>query len=195
MAIGVTKSLADVLRGDFTSVPASTFVARYPTIFSGGASAVPTHFYTSLKDILMPTSTLAEWQNNLVVDMWGYGKSGPDTVDVVLSRVIDGSMAEEEASNEQGAEMAEIFIYLKKGGALIAATDTDRLANGALRIQRLLDWNYRMNVGLAAAIPVTDNTLNHDYPIKCYWHGLANLPSDKSMAICFYVHYSRLFLR
>lgn len=195
MSIGVSKCLADVLRADIVSIPASTFVARYPTTFAAGASAVPTHFYTCLKDILVPTVSVSDYQTNYVVDSWGYGKSGPDTVDVVLSRIIDGSLAEEESSNEQGAEMAELFVYIKKGGALVAATDMDRLANAALRIQRLLDWNYRINVGLQASIPVTETTLNPNYPIKAYWHGIANLPSDKSIAICFFVHYSRLFLR
>lgn len=195
MSVGVTESLANVLRGDFTSTPASTFVANYPSIFTTGASGVPLHFYTSLRDILVPTVPTDVWQANYVVDTWGYGKSGPDTVDIVVSRIIDGSEAMEEASNEQGAEMAEIFIYLKKGGALVQALDMNRLANAALRIQRLLDWNYRMNVGLQASIPHANFALNPNYPIKCYWEGITNLPSDKAVVLCFHVHYARLFLR
>lgn len=207
MAIGVAKSLADVLRGDVTSIPASTFVVAYPQFFSGGASAVPTHYYTCLKDLILgpitATISASAWAANYVVDQFGYGLSNGKTIDIVVTRVIDGSEATEESANEQGAEMAEVFIYLKKPGALQAA-DRDGLANAALRIQRLLDWNYALNVvGGAPPVPVTDNTLDPRYPIKAYWQGMANLwplvkaeeQSDKALAICFHVHYSRLFLK
>lgn len=193
---GIAKVLADVLRNDTLSTQASAYVAAYPTIFSA-ASAVPLHFYTSLKDIWTTGTTITNWSTT-IVDTYGYGESGTRTIDVVPVRILDGIDGPEgfPASNTTGSRFAEIYILFKIAGVL-APADVDRITNAELRIQRLLDYNYRCNLLGNSEIPVNaPSIVNPNEDLKAYWQGFKNAPiNDKEVLSCWYVSYCELRLK
>lgn len=87
---GFGKCIADVLRNDILSVPASTFVTQYPLLFNA-ASAVPTYMWQSLRDIWLAgtTTPLTNWPD-MVTDSLGSGVSGQRTIDVITTRIEIG---------------------------------------------------------------------------------------------------------
>ena len=83
---GIGKCIADVLRNDIVTVPASTYVTMYPTIFNA-ASAVPTYVNTCLKDIWLQGTaasgnTATQWASD-VIDLFGIGSDS-----TVLSQYV-----------------------------------------------------------------------------------------------------------
>ena len=198
MSLGIAKCLADVLRNDIVSIPASTFVVNYPTLFKS-ATAVPTHLYTCLKDIYLGSASMttpASTWNQWVVETFGFGFSGSQTIAVIPTRIIDQADVNfGPKSNTPGAEFAEVYLYLKKGGPLYIAVDEDRLANAELRIRRLLDYNYRTNITGTPEIPITDLSINPNSDIKAYWQGIVNPINDQNIAALYYCFYTRIFVK
>lgn len=191
---GITAVLADVLRNDVLSVPASTFVTQYPSLFNGQASAVPAWCYTSLKDLWgMGAKTNDEW-SRYIVDIFGLGRSAGNTVDVTQYRVIDQADAPKGAfpqSNDIGAELSEIHIMLKQPDA-VPEEAKNRLYYASMRIRRLLDYNYRVNTVHDWAIPSTDITIRSDRDIKVYWIGEVRNDDIKAWMCQYYAFYTKV---
>lgn len=199
MASGIAKCIADVLRNDTLSGYASSYVATYPQLFNA-ASAVPSYLYTSLKDIWMANSSASglNW-SNLIQDTYGFGYGGNREISVVTVRtldIVDSPMDELYKSNTTGCEFAEVFIYFKITGNL-STSDIDRIVQAELRVRRLIDYNYRVNVCNNVEFPITDLTINPTEDVKCYWQGsVANVQGqEKQLAIQYYAGYTRLLLK
>lgn len=196
---GFERCMADVLRGDILSVPASTFVTAYPLLFNA-ASAVPTYLFSSLRDIWLTGTNIpnSRWTSQ-VTDYLGPGRSGSRTIDVVTTRFVDQVDAPDgyPQSNTYGAEFAEIYVYMKLGGEFTAA-DTDRISNAELRIRRLLDYNYRTNVLGQGEIPIgTAITIDANSDRKAYWKGsVAAVPgqAEKDLSTLFCCTYTNIYL-
>lgn len=198
MSTGIAKVLADVLRNDILSIPASTFLTpAYSSIFNNQASAVPTSWYTCLRDIWLQNSPhsgqLSSWPT-IVNDSYGLGTSNSISIDVIPIRIldqVDGPKDEGPKSNQTGAEFAEIHIILKIPEGLVAA-DSNRIFEAESRIRRLLDFNYAPHIG-TKYITSTDINIRTDRPIVAYWQGLSNPIDSKLVHIVFYTYYTRLF--
>lgn len=182
---GIGKCIADVLRNDIVSVPASTYVTLYPTLFNA-ASAVPTYVYTCLKDIWLQNTTASgntpfQWSAD-VIDLFGLGSDGTKTVSVCTNRTVDqinGPRDMGPKSNNAGAKYSEIFIYLKIGQNLSQA-DSDRVYQAALRIEKLIDYDYRTNVLGQKEIPISATSINNQADLKLYWDGSLNRTSREA---------------
>lgn len=194
---GASKYIADLIRADITSSTASGVVASYPTIFTTGASAVPQHLYMCAKDIwLTGTSITATW-STLVVDVLGLGYSGPNSIEVITIR----EMNQEDSplgpkSNTIGAKCAEVMVCLKVPDRPQTG-DSTRFYEMGRRLERILDYNYRLNLTRRVYPAPTDYTLNPNANIEIYWDGFANgLPINnaKYVGLVFYVYYSALYL-
>jgi hypothetical protein len=196
MSVGITHVIADVLRNDVTTVPASTFVSLYPSVFNA-ASAVPTYLYTCLKDIWLANTTASGNSNTYwsdqIVSTYGYGNSGRRTIDVTFLRTQDGINSPNNQSNTVGAEYAEIFIYFKIGDVLQPG-DVDRITNAELRVRRLIDYNYRVNITKTPIFTSDDLTIDPNYPIQPYWQGFIGKDQSpsKECAALYFCTYRRL---
>lgn len=189
--------IADILRDDTLSIPASTFVERYPDQFEA-ASAVPTHFYTCLKDIWVGTNfSNAAWAT-FVVSSMGMGEeksNGIEIFPVLVCESVDHPNSVK--SNTPGAKYAEIEIHLKIP-AVVSSADRNKIRDAELRIERLLDFKYRNNICRQGAIypdPAIDNTLDPDYPLKIRFLRFVNVATRKELSVLFSVDYVNLFLR
>lgn len=193
MSSGIEKVIADVLLADTISTPASAYVATYPTIFNA-ASAVPTHYYTCLKDIWLK-GTNYNWADS-VVSTFGFGDTGSRTIDIVPVRVLDSVDGPEgfPSSNSTGAKFSEVYILFKIGGAL-KPTDASVIRDAELRIQRLLDYNYRSLQNLPEIIINKPSNIDPDADLKMYWQGFKCAVDDKQLYVVFYVSYTDLFLK
>lgn len=191
---GITAVLADVLRNDVLSVPASSFVVQYPNLFNGQASAVPAWCYTSLKDLWgMGAKSNEEW-SRYVVDIFGLGRSSGNTIDITQFRVLDQADAPAGAypkSNDIGAEMAEIHIMFKLPDA-VPEEAKNRLYYSSMRVRRLLDYNYRVNTTRTRQFPSTDITIRSDKDLKVYWIGEVRNDDIKAWMCQYYAFYTKV---
>lgn len=192
---GIADVLADVVRNDFTSMAASSWVAAYPTIFTGGASSVPEYLYMSMKDIWAPDVSITEWQTKWVTSIFGLGYSGSKTVDVIQYRTLDQVDFPKNfpQSNLEGGDGAEVHIYFKLPDN-VSLNQSSRTAQAAMRIRKLLDHNWRTNVDRQPQIPSTNTMIRNDQSIKAYWQGALTVDDIKSVRVIFYVFYTNLVL-
>ncbi len=193
---GIATVIANVLRQDTLSGAASTYVANYPTLFSAGASSVPLHLYTCLKDLWGQSEKTNEQWSQYIVDTFGLGLSAGNSIDVTTFRIIDQGDVPKgmTSSNETGAEMAEVHILMKIPDK-VSSADSSRLYEAEARIRRLIDYNYRVNTTHTPSIRSTDPTIRSDRMIQCYWQGAVRPDDIKSWAVSYFCSYSRVFLK
>lgn len=191
---GIAKCIADVLRNDIVSVPASTIYNSNTNLISNIA-CTPTFAYTCLKDIILTGTSWAgyDWRN-MVADYYGGGATGTRSVDVSVSRILkqeDGPSSGPH-SNMPGAKFAEVNVYLKLADGAKAA-DIGRLKQAAMRIYRLLDYEYAVNtLRKPLYIPITDPTIDQRFPIYACWQGESaekQAVTERDLGILFYVYY------
>ena len=200
MSNGFAKCVADVLRADIVSSSASAYMATYPTLFNV-ASAVPYHFYTCLKDIMtIGTSWVSQPWSNMVVDTSGAVLTGTRSIDVGIVRILDQEDSPKDdgpKSSAIGAKYCELTIYLKLPEK--NTTDLDRLHEASLRIERLLDYNYAVNIcGKTNYIPASDPSIDANSDRRVYWEGSTTnkaVISERDLAILMYGFYTLLFLK
>ena len=194
--LGITTVIANVLRADTLSVPASGFVAANPVLFAAGASSVPVWAYTCLKDIYGFQDKTDEQWSKMVVDLFGTARSGGSTIDVTSYRVIDQADAPSGAypkSNTVGAKFAEVHIMLKLPDAVSEANST-RLYNAAQRINRLLDYNYRVNTTHTRQFRSSVPSVSSQSDLKVYWVGEVRNDDIKSWLMMFYAFYTLVYV-
>ena len=194
--VGIIRCVADILRNDVLSVPASSISLQFPNDYPA-ASGVPTFMYTCLKDIWLQGTTASgatplQW-STYIVDTLGLGQSGTRSIEVVLAKEMDsiGSPRGFIKDNSLGAKYGEFIIYLKLGGA-ITPLDSERIVQAERRIYSLIDYNFRVNTLGNTKIPVTDDTIDPNYDNKCYCQGAAGKASgltDKDMAVYYCAAY------
>ncbi len=193
----IADELANVLRNDIISGTASSWVALYPTVFTAGASSVPTWYYTCLKDIwaqgVSGGITTIQWQNDYVVSRFGLGESRPKTLDLSSVRSLDQAdwPTAFPNSNQIGAMGDEIHLYIKYPDAV--PTDLSSMIEMAeLRVRRLLDYNVRVNQFGTRMFQLTSPEFTGD--CKAYFQGL--LSNDvKTLFVKYFVFYTRTMLR
>lgn len=189
--------IADILRNDTLSIPASTYVERYPDTFTA-ASAVPTHFYTCLKDIWVSSSLNDNVWATYIISSLGMGEeksNGIEVFPVLVCESVDHPNSMK--LNIPGAKYAEIEIHLKIP-AVVNINDRNKIRDAGLRIERLIDFKYRNNICREGAIypdPSIDNTLHPDYPLKIRFLRFVNVATRKELSLLFSVDYVNLFLR
>lgn len=196
MYTDIATVIADVLREDLLSGQASAWVAAYPTTFSTGASGVPAHFYTSLRDIwsqaVGATISDSDWQNKYIVSSFGEGNSRSRTLEVCNVRTIDQADWPRglPQSNSIGAEATEVWIYLKLPDQ-VSSSISSVISEAELRIRRLIDYNYRVNTCKTRMFSANNPSFSGD--MKCYWNGFLQ-DSSKESFIKYFTAYTRLFL-
>lgn len=193
---GITDVLADVLRNDLNSMQASAWVAAYPTTFSAGASSVPEYLYMSLRDIWAPGVSDEEWQNNWITSTFGLGYSGSRTIDVTQVRTLDQADFPKQfpQSNDTGADGTEIHVYLKLPDK-VAVNQSFRVSQGAMRIRKLLDYNWRVDTDFNSNIESSSPMIRNDRPIQARWQGFISVEDIKSIRIVFYLFFTNLVLK
>lgn len=193
---GIADVIAEVLRNDVVSMAASSWVAAYPTTFSAGASSVPEYLYLSIKDIWAPEATVSDWQTKYVVSTFGLGYTGPKTVDVCQYRSLEqGDWPKQfPASNDVGADGAEIHVYLKLPDN-VSLNNSSKTAQGAMRVRKLLDHNWRTNLDRQGQIPSGNPMIRDDESIKVWYQGSVSVDDIKSVRMVFYAFFTNLALR
>lgn len=194
--LGITSVIANVLRADTISVPASGFVVADPILFAGGASSVPVWAYTCLKDIWGFQDKTDEQWSKLVVDLFGTARSGGSTIDVTSYRVLDqadGPKGVYPSSNVTGAKFSEIHILLKQPDA-VQEVNSSRLFYAAQRINRLLDYNYRVNTVHQRQFESTVPSVSAQDDLKVYWIGEVRNDDIKSWLMQFYAFYTLVYV-
>lgn len=190
---GITAVIADILRNDVVSVPASGFI-NSPGLLTAEASSVPVWTYTCLKDIWgMGAKTDAEWAE-YVVDVFGLGRSSGNTIDITVFRTLDQCDSPAGAfpkSNTFGAKFSEVHIMFKLPDA-ITNSQKNILYNASMRIQRLLDWNYRVVTLRQKGIVSTDITISKDNNIQLYWQGDIRPQDSKDWMTMYYAFYTQI---
>jgi hypothetical protein len=190
---GITAVIAEVLRNDVVSVPASGFIDN-PALISASASAVPPWTYTCLKDLWgMQDKTNDEW-SRYIVDVFGLGRSSGNTIDVTVFRTIDQCDTPAGAfpkSNTFGAKMSEVHIMFKLPDR-VTDSQKEMLYFSSMRIQRLLDWNYRLNTTKQAPITSNDITIRNDCNIQLYWIGDIRPQDSKDWMTMYYAFYTQV---
>lgn len=190
---GITDVLADILRADVVSQPASAWVEAYPTFFAAGASSVPEYLYKSLKDIWLPGSTITQWEN-AITSVFGLGYSGSRTIDVTQVRSLDQADFPKQfpQGNDTGSDGTEVHVYLKLPDNVQTANST-KVAMGSMRVRKLLDHNWRTNYDRQVIVS-TNPMIRNDRPIWALWQGFVSVEDIKSIRVIFYVFYTNLVL-